>query len=77
MLSLQIDPPELVLPSISPPTVYMHEDQKQRLAATLYQDKAKAAKVKNPPPPGMTFKQQLAREEAERQAEIEKQKKWA
>ena len=47
----------------------------------MYTDPAKAARVKNPIPVGkggkrMTFKEQLAKEEEERQAEEAKKLRW-
>jgi len=54
---LEIERKEVVLPKISPPLVYMHEDQRDRFVSRVYADPERAAIVKNPLKPGMTFKQ--------------------
>ena len=57
VISLEIAPPEFVLPTLKPPTVYMHDEQKKRFVSNLMTDPAKAALIKNPLKPGMTFKE--------------------
>ena len=60
VLSLEIAPREVVLPTLKPPSVYVAEDQKHRFISRLMTDPEKAATMKNPIKVGMTFKQQLA-----------------
>lgn len=76
VMNLEIEPPEVVLPSLKPPTVYMHEAQKQRFISRVMTDPEKQKTTKNPQKVKMTFKEQLVAEEALRQEELEKKKKW-
>lgn len=76
VLSLEIEPPEVVLPSIKPPMVYMHDDQKQRFISKLYSDPEKSIKTKIPLKNGMTFKQQLEKEEADKKEYEKQQLRW-
>ena len=50
VLSLEIEPPEVVLPTLKPPTVYMHEEQKHRFISRVLTDGNKQMAVKNPLP---------------------------
>ena len=79
VFTLEIDPPEVVLPTIKPPTVYMHEEQKHRFISRILTDPKKQMDTKNPLPPEtrkITFKEQLAIEEAQKKAEEERKRKW-
>ena len=79
VFTLEIEPPEVVLPSLKPLTVYMHEAQKHRFISRILTDPEKQVATKNPLPATqrkMTFKEQLANEEAQRLADSEKKRKW-
>ena len=41
VLSLEIEPPEVVLPTIKPVSTYMHEDQKNRFISRIFTDPTK------------------------------------
>ena len=76
VLSLEIEPPEIVLPTLKPPTVYMAEDQKNRFISRLMTDPEKKAMSIAPLKKGMTFKKQLEQEERDRKEYEEKRKRW-
>ena len=71
VMSIRIDPKEVILPTITPPTAYTATESKQLIINKLYS---------NPDNPNMipmmgkkmTFKQQLELEEQQRKREEEK-----